>query len=72
LLLGSGLTAGSGYGEVWIRDLNTFIEMALRFVNRDVIRSNLLTFFMFQGADGASFGLARRNSSMHLWQGRPV
>ena len=51
-LLGSGLTAGSGYGEVWIRDLNTFIEMALRYVNRDVIRSNLLTFFMFQGADG--------------------
>ena len=29
-LLGTGLTAGSGYGEVWIRDLNTFIELALQ------------------------------------------
>ncbi len=52
VLLGSGLTAGSGYGEVWIRDLNTFLEMTLRFVDRGVIRSNLLTFFKFQGADG--------------------
>ncbi len=51
-LLGSGLTAGSGYGEVWIRDLNTFLNLTLRCVHRDVIRSNLLTFFKFQGADG--------------------
>ncbi|MHC4147766.1 MAG: hypothetical protein ACYSUD_23785 [Planctomycetota bacterium] len=28
-ILKKGLTAGSGYGEVWIRDLNTFIEIAL-------------------------------------------
>jgi hypothetical protein len=28
-ILKAGLTAGSGYGEVWIRDLNTFIELAL-------------------------------------------
>ena len=28
-LLKGGLNAGSGYGEVWIRDLNTFIEVAL-------------------------------------------
>ncbi len=29
-LLKTGLTAGSGYGEVWIRDLNTFIELSLQ------------------------------------------
>ena len=29
-LLKTGLTAGSGYGEVWIRDLNTFIEVSLK------------------------------------------
>ncbi|MHC4544539.1 MAG: hypothetical protein ACYTDW_10085, partial [Planctomycetota bacterium] len=28
-LLKSGLRAGTGYREVWIRDLNTFIELAL-------------------------------------------
>jgi len=28
-ILEQGLNAGSGYAEVWIRDLNTFIELAL-------------------------------------------
>jgi len=27
--LKTGLNAGDGYGEIWIRDLNTFIELAL-------------------------------------------
>lgn len=51
-LLKTGLTAGDGYGEVWIRDLNTFIELALDVSDRAVIRSNLLTFFKFQGTNG--------------------
>jgi glycogen debranching enzyme len=46
------LTAGSGYGEVWIRDLNTFIEMALEVNEPQRLREALLTFFKFQGADG--------------------
>jgi glycogen debranching enzyme len=51
-LLATGLTAGSGYGEVWIRDLNTFIEVALEVNEREEIRQALLTFFAFQGEDG--------------------
>lgn len=51
-LLGSGLRAGSGYGEVWIRDLNTFIELALEVQSRDDLRRALLMFFHFQGEDG--------------------
>ncbi len=51
-LLASGLTAGSGYGEVWIRDLNTFIEPALGVVDSKVLREALLRFFAFQGAEG--------------------
>ena len=51
-LLGTGLTAGSGYGEVWIRDLNTFIELALQVNEPEGIRKALLTFFAFQGEDG--------------------
>jgi glycogen debranching enzyme len=51
-LLGTGLTAGSGYGEVWIRDLNTFIELALQVNPPEDIRRALLTFFAFQGEDG--------------------
>ena len=51
-LLRTGLTAGSGYGEVWIRDLNTFIEVGLE-VNEPLrFRDSLLTFFKFQGPDG--------------------
>ena len=51
-LLATGLNAGSGYGEVWIRDLNTFIELALEVQDRRQIRQSLLIFFHFQGEDG--------------------
>jgi len=51
-LLDTGLNAGSGYGEVWIRDLNTFIELALEVQDRGQIRESLLIFFHFQGDDG--------------------
>jgi glycogen debranching enzyme len=47
-----GLTAGSGYSEVWIRDLNTFIEVALEVTEPQRLRESLLTFFKFQGANG--------------------
>lgn len=43
-LLKSGINAGSGYNEVWIRDLNTFIEMAIE-VNPPIrLRESLLMF----------------------------
>ncbi len=51
-LLKTGLTAGSGYGEVWIRDLNTFIEVALEVNEPPRFRESLLTFFKFQGTNG--------------------
>jgi len=51
-ILKGKLNAGSGYGEVWIRDLNTFIEMALQVQDQSQIRDALTAFFHFQGADG--------------------
>lgn len=51
-LFEDGFNAGSGYPEVWIRDLNTFIEMALRAREAKEIRECILTFFHFQGDDG--------------------
>jgi glycogen debranching enzyme len=51
-ILNDGLNAGSGYGEVWIRDLNTFIEFALQVQDQRKIRESLITFFHFQGEDG--------------------
>jgi hypothetical protein len=51
-LLSGGLNAGSGYSEVWIRDLNTFIEVALEVNPPQRLREALLTFFRFQGPKG--------------------
>lgn len=51
-LIGSGFTAGDSYGEIWIRDFNTFINLSCDVVDHQIIREKLLTFFRFQGADG--------------------
>lgn len=51
-LLKSGMNAGSGYREVWIRDLNTFIVPLLDVAPRQSVRDALITFFHFQGEDG--------------------
>ena len=51
-LLKTGLNAGSGYGEIWIRDLNTFIEVSLEVTPAQRIRDALLMFFKFQGTNG--------------------
>jgi glycogen debranching enzyme len=48
----TGFTAGDGYGEVWIRDLNTFIELACEVHGTEEIRDNILVFFRMQGDDG--------------------
>lgn len=51
-LLASGFNAGEGYGEVWIRDLATFIELSAEVQEATEIRDRLLMFLRFQGADG--------------------
>ena len=51
-LIRSGFNAGDGYGEVWIRDLNTFIELACAVCTHDTIAQQLAMFYRFQGKDG--------------------
>ncbi|MDZ7608138.1 MAG: amylo-alpha-1,6-glucosidase [Cyclobacteriaceae bacterium] len=48
----TGFNAGDGYGEVWIRDYNTFIELAAEVYPKEVLKENLLVFFRMQGDDG--------------------
>lgn len=48
----TGFNAGDGYGEVWIRDYNTFIELSAEVFNTKELEENLLVFFRLQGADG--------------------
>ncbi len=50
--LKGGLNAGSHFHEVWIRDLNTFLVPALEVVSSEEVRTALLDFLHFQGADG--------------------
>ena len=48
----TGFNAGDGYGEVWIRDYNTFIELSSVVFEAEVLKENLLVFFKMQGDDG--------------------
>ena len=47
-----GFNAGDGYIQVWIRDLNTFIELAMDAQNPKVVEDALLVFFKLQAEDG--------------------
>lgn len=51
-LIKTGFNAGSGYGEVWIRDFNTFIEVSCKVIPKDSVKSRLRFFFQMQGNDG--------------------
>lgn len=48
----TGFNAGDGYGEVWIRDYNTFIELSSEVFEAKDLEENLLVFFRLQGEDG--------------------
>jgi len=52
LRLLTGFTAGTSYGEVWVRDLNTFINGSLRVHRAGEVKDMLLLFCKIQGADG--------------------
>ena len=52
-LIKKGFNAGDGYGEVWIRDFNTFMDVACKVHDKAIIRKSLITFFLFQQDDGA-------------------
>lgn len=53
-LLKTGVNAGSGYQQTWIRDMNTFITVALAVNPPQRFREALVTFFKFQGPKGDS------------------
>ncbi|CAL1517187.1 GH36-type glycosyl hydrolase domain-containing protein [Chitinophaga sp. MM2321] len=52
LQLLTGLSAGTSYGEVWIRDLNTFIKGSLQVLPKEKVKEMLLLFFKMQGSNG--------------------
>ncbi len=52
VLLGKGFNAGAVYPQVWIRDLNTFIETSCEVYDQNEIRRHLLTFYYLQQKNG--------------------
>jgi hypothetical protein len=48
----TGFNAGDGYGEVWIRDYNTFIELSAEVYPKETLKENLKVFFRLQREDG--------------------
>lgn len=52
LRLLTGFAAGTSYGEVWIRDFNTFIKGSLQVQPKEKVREMLLLFFKMQGSTG--------------------
>lgn len=51
-VVADGFNAGSMYGEVWIRDFNTFIELSMDVLPDEDVLRNLNLFWAFQAADG--------------------
>lgn len=47
-----GFNAGDGYSEVWIRDYNTFIDLAAEVYDEELLKENLRVFFRLQREDG--------------------
>ena len=52
VILAQGLNAGSGYSQVWARDMNTFVETACEVVPTEDIRGAILVFFALQQPNG--------------------
>ncbi len=51
-LIRGGFSAGENYGELWIRDFNTFMNLACEVYDKNEIRKKLIVFFQLQGDDG--------------------
>ena len=47
-VIGSGFNAGSGYSQIWARDMNTFIETACEISNPQDLRNAIILFFALQ------------------------
>lgn len=63
-LVARELTAGTGYPAVFIRDLNTFVNLAIQAQGAPRVRAQLRLFLEFQGSDGnIADGIAQDGSN---------
>lgn len=52
VVIANGLNAGSGYSQIWARDMNTFIETACEVTDHKDLRNAILLFFALQQPNG--------------------
>lgn len=70
-LVSRGNNAGEGYSEVWIRDLNSFMNLAVAVQPKDKVKEDLLKFFMFQEPNGEIMdGIVHRKSKHEAYNYR--
>ena len=51
-ILAQGFNAGSGYSQVWARDMNTFVETACEVVDPEEVKGAIKVFFALQQPNG--------------------
>ena len=67
-VVATGFTAGDVYGEVWIRDFNTFIELSMTVLPDEDVRRNLDLFWAFQAHDGGIVdGFVHKDGNLYLY-----
>ncbi|MBR9854322.1 MAG: hypothetical protein GYB37_07045 [Algicola sp.] len=70
-LVREGNNAGGGYNEVWIRDLNSFMNLAITVQSKDKIKEDLLRFFLFQEKNGEILdGIVRKEIKQEAYNYR--
>lgn len=51
-VIAQGLNAGTGYSQVWARDMNTFVEVSVDVTDPVMLRNAILLFFAMQQISG--------------------
>lgn len=67
-VVAEGFNAGNVYGEVWIRDFNTFIELSMDVLPDEDVRRNLNMFWAFQASDGGIVdGFVPKDGKLYIY-----
>lgn len=51
-VIAGGLNAGTGYSQIWARDMNTFVEVSVDVTDPVMLRNAILLFFAMQQPNG--------------------
>lgn len=65
-VVANGFNAGDSYMEVWIRDYNTFVNLATKVHDRELLKKNIKVFFRLQEENGGIVdGFIPKEKALH-------